>query len=308
VTNADVGSTLRTIVTATNRNGAAIATSDETELVATSLPKTSSTPTTSTTTTGDSAATTTSSSSTTPSTSTTTTTTTTTTAAAPAVTPIWDADMEEGNLSDYSGDGNGGVFNSGQGTASASTAFAHTGRYSAEKEMPSGSDGVRLTRLRVQQYGPLWYSFWEFIPYGYRWTAASTFWQFAEFKSRPAEDISPDPFWALWLIPGPNGSLEMALRNKPNDRTYYQSLVTLPVGRWFHVEMYVDPAVGTANGTIKVYQDGLLLFDLSPVAIGYQTDTMRLEYVNSNYGDGISPAPVDLYTDDSCYAPQRGCS
>jgi fibronectin type 3 domain-containing protein len=139
----DVGSTLRVVVTASNKNGSAVGTSDATAIVAAAAPP-APTPSSSTTSTTTASATT---SSTTTSSTTTTTTPTTTTTAVPTQLGVVTSrgDFETGNLSQWDqvqclnyGYGSNTEFT--RGNAFAVSDIFSKGLYSARIDLPAAAN------------------------------------------------------------------------------------------------------------------------------------------------------------------------
>jgi len=83
---------------------------------------------------------------------------------------------------------------------------------------------------------------------------------------------------------------------------YTQDLADIPVGRWTHIEAYLKQA-SDFNGEVRVWQDGVLLFDQKNVKTKYQSGDNQ--WAVNNYSDGLTPNPATIYIDDVRVAVER---
>lgn len=212
-------------------------------------------------------------------------------------------DHETGDLSQWSSEYCGGIYNTGSGVASASRAVAHSGNYSARLSI-SGADGstgnqaVRMFRwCEAQKYTEAYYSVWYYFPQRY---TPRDWWNVFQFKSKtPSRN---DPFFILNVGNRSNGAMHFYLFDWVQRNSYSQSVADIPVGRWFHVEAYYRSSA-TKDGQITLWQDGVKLFDVNGVQTRYSDgDT---EWSVNNYTDGISPADVTIYADDAVISTTR---
>src|SRR5690606_18639397 len=151
-------------------------------------------------------------------------------------------------------DGGGGAFNSGGGQTSASRDRARSGSYSAKLTInTNGSDvGARLHRWReLDQHNALYFSAWYYFPQ--RVSVHDGWWNIMQFKSRNSRNN--DPWWILYVGNRSNGNNYIYLRDWINKRSYQQSVADLPVGRWVHIEAYLQQS-GSNSGRLTVWQDG----------------------------------------------------
>ncbi len=221
---------------------------------------------------------------------------------------LWSAGHETGNLSEWTADGNGGIYNSGTGVASVTTAVAHSGT-SAAKLTITNADGlnrsqaVRIFRTKESRSGnAYWYSTWYYFPQHY---TPAQWWNIFQFKSRNA--TRNDAFWQLNVGNRPTGEMYLYLVNWPNSRNYSQSMTNIPVGRWFHVQVFYKQSVpnGAANGRIIVYQDGVLLFDIPNIVTSFADATESANWSVNNYTDNINPSTATIYVDDAAISTTR---
>ncbi|MFB3814488.1 MAG: heparin lyase I family protein [Terriglobales bacterium] len=222
----------------------------------------------------------------------------------PARGALWSADHETGDLSQWyspalaaTGAHGGGIYNSGAGVAAPSRDFAHSGSWSARLTINTPdkpTSGTRLFRWRESHAHPdLYYDVWLYFPSNY---VAPSFWNVMQWKSLRAGHADSDPFFFVNIRSRADRSMEFNLFNWQTKRNYYQQLATLPVGRWFRVTAHYVCS-GSPDGSVTVWQDGVLLFDVRNVQTRY-TDGDCGWSVN-NYSDQLVPASATIYVDDA---------
>jgi hypothetical protein len=79
-------------------------------------------------------------------------------------------------------------------------------------------------------------------------------------------------------------------------RVWDQTIADIPVGKWFQVQAHYV-CDGNFGGRLTVWQDGAQLFDLTGIRTRYVDGDCQWAVLN--YGAGISPNPVVIYTDDA---------
>lgn len=218
---------------------------------------------------------------------------------------IWSADFETGDYSQWVENENGGIYNSGTGTATVTTAVARSGRYAGALTItgannPGGdAQAVRVFRWKESVTGQaLYYSAWYYFPQVYR---PDSWWNVFQFKSRtPSRN---DPFWALNVGYNWNNQMVFYLYDWPNQKVYTQDLMTIPVGRWFHVEVFYKQGIN--NGHITVWQDGVQLFDIDGITTMYPDSFHSALWSINNYTDAISPSDATIYIDDAVISTTR---
>lgn len=248
---------------------------------------------------------------------------------------LWAADHEEGSLADWDQKGfryaGGGIFNTGRQDAvvTATTDIAHSGRWSSKATITNavrarnGRRAVRKMRWTNKawddggQFFPneAYYSTWVYFPHRYNpnkyqpWDPGDGgWWNIFQFKGKDRRGTSR-PVWTL-NVAHHDRREEMSLYlyskyNAPSSRRQYLP-VSLPVGKWVHVEAYYKSATDR-QGRIHVWQDGRLLFHVDNVvtSLGGKsgTDTHPIWGVG-NYTDHISGDPsgegtATVYFDDA---------
>jgi hypothetical protein len=225
--------------------------------------------------------------------------------AAPHTTSIlWSADMETGDLSQWSlpdipGGPNvgGGIFNSGNASAIAD-GLAHSGHYSAKLsiETPSApTSGTRLFRWKESQtYPQLYYSAWYYFPRRYIPDGSPSWWNVFQWKSRhPAGN---DPFFALNVGNRADGPMYFYLYNQNTKTSYGQTLVVIPEQRWVRLEAFYMCA-GDSTGHVTFWQDGVQILDIPNVQTRYSDGDCQWSL--NNYSSSLRPSPATIYVDDA---------
>ena len=232
-------------------------------------------------------------------------------ARAPTSAVVWSADMETGNLDQWTvGGTRGGPRDSGDCIRPAdgvTREAAHSGRYAIKMtiDVSSRESGCRQFRHdESARGGAYFYSAWMMIPQQVR---VDGYWNIFQFKS---DNLKMNE--AVWVVEArnrPNGRLHPVLRWKglvPGPMTgegtgvkyYDQALKDIPIGRWFHLEMFLRQSDGY-DGRVTVWQDGVQLWDFKDVKTQYPGGN-SLWSVN-NYGDGLisTSSSTTIYVDDA---------
>jgi hypothetical protein len=219
---------------------------------------------------------------------------------------VWDADFEEGDLSELTGE-----YNSGDAETVASQEQPHNGAWSAKQTVDTsgGSAGTRLARLseiRRRQGGI--YGAWFYFPQPLE---SLSWYQLFQFKARTCESCGSEVTWALYIVIR-DGAMRLRLRDKTADPTpprkgvvtYEQTLKKLPVGRWTHIEVRYVPAVEPI-GRITVWQDETQLWDLQNVRTTWACSDCeetqvpgKPSWLVNAYGESLSPSRYVQYVDD----------
>ena len=239
---------------------------------------------------------------------------------------LWSSDFETGDFSDWSKPkpASGGIFNSGIAESVASQDFAHGGRWSVKATITTPhkpTSGTRIFRWRESQdaryfASGLYYSAWFLFPKLYTLTAdphRGQFWNIFQFKTKTSS--RNDPVWFLDVANRRRGGAmyltlhwwERVAMDGPHagesgGHRYTQDLADIPVGRWTHIEAYLKQA-SDFNGEVRVWQDGVLLFDQKNVKTKYQSGDNQ--WAVNNYSDGLTPNPATIYIDDVRVAVER---
>jgi hypothetical protein len=228
---------------------------------------------------------------------------------------VWRADMEEGNLAEWTGE-----FNQSAADSVASQYRAHTGLWSAKQTTDTSSGGAigtrlaRHTEIRQTAYRDAIYGFWVYFPQ--RITIPSNgFYLLAQFKASVCQACGGDITWGLYIRTRADGQMVFRLTDKtgrhlvpgwaePGTR-YDQDAVTIPTGQWVNVQIRYRSAT-TNTGQVTVWQNGQQLWDFPNRRTTWNcsdcTDTQvpgAPAFMVNAYGQSLSPATVTQYVDDA---------
>jgi Polysaccharide lyase len=232
---------------------------------------------------------------------------------------LWSADMETGDLSQWSlpdvaggPNSGGGVFNSGVATASVDkVTIAHSGLYSAKlfvdtREDPQlATSGTRLFRWREPQEHPeLYYRVWYYFPQRYHPNGSPSWWNVFQWKSKHTGATLSDPFFTLNVGNRSDGSMFFYLYDQNSKRTYAQTVKDIPEGRWLRVEAFYRCAADH-SGRITFWQDGTPIVEASDVQTRYGDGDC--EWSVNNYTDGLDSGSATIYVDDAAICGDERC-
>jgi Polysaccharide lyase len=230
---------------------------------------------------------------------------------------LWSADMETGDLSqwsrpDFPGGPNagGGVFDSGTATASVDVASpAHSGIHSAKLYIntlnPSedSTSGVRLFRwLEPESRSELHYSVWYYFPRRYSPDGNPPWWNVFQWKSKRAN--VNDPFFALNVGNRPDGAMYFYLYNQNSKTSYSQTIKDIPEGKWFRVEAFYKCA-GDNTGHVTFWQEDAQIFDVPNVQTRYADGNCAWSV--NNYSKRLNPSTATIYIDDAAICSGGRC-
>ena len=237
----------------------------------------------------------------------------------------WHADMEEGNLQDWTELNNtqsGGaidVIGLDDNSVSIDSRFAHTGKYSIKTSLKNAlsttTKEIRLVRWADNSLnngseslpGTGYYSTFAYLPYLYNPNADSSQdgdWTIIEFKNSNSPNA---PVWKV-IVEYDEVTDKMALALKSNTgqfKTYIQasaSKINLPVNKWTHIEVFFKTSnVNQTDGKISLWQDGERLFEINNVVTSLSDNSIEWSLTNS--ASYITGEPIDgrasIYYDDS---------
>ena len=228
---------------------------------------------------------------------------------------VWKADMETGNLGEWTAGGTrGGSYDSGdclRPSNGVTTEQAHSGRFSMKMTIDTskGQSGCRQFRHEESaRGGEYFYSAWMMIP---KQVNVSSFWNIFQFKS--SNSSINETTWVVEAKSRPNGNLHAVLRWKglvagpySGDGTalryYDQAVKDFPIGEWFHLEVFLRQSE-SYSGRVTVWQDGVQLWDMNNVKTRYPNADQRWS-INS-YSDRLSGNAGTIYVDDARISRNR---
>lgn len=171
------------------------------------------------------------------------------------------------------------------------TAPVHSGRSAAAFKVVAGDTNGHQTRCAREGVFPTaaYYGAWYFIPK----TATNTGnWNLVHFQGgMPVQH----GLWDISLVNGANGELEAVVFDFLNSTTRRATTRTpVPIGEWFHLELYLKRAAD-ATGEVALYQDDQLLFEATNLITD---DTESGQWYVGNLATRLTPRDSTLYVDD----------
>jgi hypothetical protein len=225
---------------------------------------------------------------------------------------VWSADMETGDLSQWSlpdvpggPNAGGGVFNSGLAEATVD-GLAHNGGHSAKLSITTPSiptSGTRLFRWKESHiYTELYYRAWYYFPRRYVPDGSPSWWNVFQWKSKHA--AGNDPFFALNVGNRANGAMHFYLYDQNTKSSYDQTVKDIPEQQWIRVEAsYV--CAGDKTGHVTFWQDGVRIFDVANVQTRYPDG--GCEWSLNNYSGSLDPRSAVIYVDDAAICAGGRC-
>lgn len=230
---------------------------------------------------------------------------------------LWSADMETGDLSQWSQpdvpggpNAGGGVFDSGTSISSVDAiSVAHSGLHSAKLFINTlnspgiSTSGVRLFRwLEPQNHSDLYYSVWYYLPQRYIPNGNPPWWNVFQWKSKRGG--TSDPFFSLNVGNRQDGSMYFYLYNQNSKLSYSQSIKNIPDGQWSRVEAFYKCA-GDNGGRVIFWQDGQQIFDIPSVQTRYPDGDC--EWSVNSYSSSLNPTSATIYVDDAAICASGRC-
>jgi chitodextrinase len=231
---------------------------------------------------------------------------------APVAQILWRADMETGDLSQWSDQTNSGNAYSDAVTAFSAGIPPKSGNW-VMRQTVSGTGGTRMARFpeidQLTKAGTTYYtSWWDYYPAKITFLAGDMF-NFWQVGSYDASGV-PNPIWGLFLngsdstlilawSPAGNGPAEGPHAGEFAQRRAYSSSVAVPVGQWTFFEIMITPSADF-TGALKVWMNGQLVFDQSQIKTRFPDSALGgFTYAtHDGYGSNLSPNPTRHYVDD----------
>jgi len=215
---------------------------------------------------------------------------------------LWQATFEPGDLSEWQGDGKGGVYMDLPSQApSVSSAVVHRGQFSGVANFtPTG--GMPYSYLYRDQPSPreAYYGAWFYIPANLQ---IGSWLSLLHFGYRPTAGAATSPVWDFNVHPGADGRLIARLYESASvENTEQASPIPVPMATWIHFEILFRKAAD-ATGHITVWQDGVEILDVAN-AITAPTDLVQWDCGGGGNNE-VTPSPGMVYFDDATISTTR---
>jgi len=213
---------------------------------------------------------------------------------------LWRGTFEPGDLTEWTGDGEGGVYTQNVAVAdkpSATLAMAHNGRYSGLLTVAPKASMMSTSYLFRNQPSPPqgYYSAWFYVPSTINVGAWLSLTHFSGSQTGDGKNLFA--IWDVNLYPLPGGGLAAQLYDYLSGVNLRQtSPVSFPLDAWAQLEVYLSKATGP-TGEVTVWQDGSQILQHSNVA------TVSNDWVQWDAGGAADsttlPSPAYVYMDDA---------
>jgi hypothetical protein len=216
---------------------------------------------------------------------------------------LWSASFERGDLSEWTGDGQGSMFydNINGKFPAVTGALAHGGRYAGLLTL-SPTMGMTSTNYLFRNAPSPdagYYSAWFYIP---STTFVGTWLSLSHFRGLLAGAPGLSAIWDLNLYPLPGGGLAAQLFDFSRQINTRQIVpVPVPFDTWVQFEVYFVKATD-ATGQIQVWQDGVMILERQGIPT---VTTDLLQWDAGAACDALTLPPATVYIDDAMISTAR---
>jgi len=212
---------------------------------------------------------------------------------------LWRGTFEPGNLSEWTGDGEGNVFTPTGGDKPAATlVMAHSGRYGGQFTIAPKASMASTSYLFRNQPSPLqaYYSAWFYVPSTIAVGAWLSLTHFTGSDTGDGKNLSA--IWDVNLYPLLGGGLAAQLYDYLGTGFNQRQIapVPFPLDTWVQLEVYLSKATGP-TGEVTVWQDGVQILQRLNV------QTVSNDWMQWDAGGAADattlPSPAFLYMDDA---------
>jgi hypothetical protein len=215
---------------------------------------------------------------------------------------VWSADLERGDLTDWTADGSGDPYLPKDSSIEVSTEAAHRGAHALKLVNPAAWDNQDEGPELFHNTGVLddaYYSAWFLLPEDYHLEPHMTLMRLRSRDPQGSELFNGEE---LQLRSLPVGGYVLQIFS--NSAGFLLEPLADPApridaGRWFQLEARYEPQ---SSGRLRVWLDGVLVYDLDgrPGAAGPE---MVLGICN--VAEAAEPAPLVLFVDDAAVSLTR---
>jgi len=216
---------------------------------------------------------------------------------------IWRSDFEVGDLSEWTGDGQGANYRSGEPSLpTVVSERAHTGAQSLKLtiSVANGMNSVNYMYRQAPTPTEAYYTAWFFLPKNY---AVKDWLNIVHFVgSQTGDGRNEVALWDLDLRSASDGTLGLYAYEFDGSKQYDPLVARpFPVGAWVKIEILFRKA-SDASGRVAVFQDGVSMLDLTNVRTA-PNDWLR--WALGSASTNIMPSPAELYVDDATISSTR---
>jgi Polysaccharide lyase len=215
---------------------------------------------------------------------------------------IFWAGAEPGDTSEWTaGDAGGTTFTEALGQVEVVTAPVRRGTHAFLLNINDPND--TLTQATLFRNGPFpgraYYSAWFRLVE----THTTSYWAIMKIQARtdPADPLSVINIFDLVLESDAAGTLTFFLSDHRTNEKVARSTMPVPIGDWFHVEMFVD-ATPDPTGSVAVWQDGVRVLGVDNIATA---PSDFLLFGVGNIATAIMPTLATIEIDDAAVSLER---
>jgi hypothetical protein len=210
---------------------------------------------------------------------------------------LWRGTFEPGDLSEWTGDGEGSVYTQNAAKPTATLAMKHNGRYAGLFTIAPTASMTSTGYLFRNQPSPSqgYYSAWFYVPSTIAVGAWLSLTHFSGSETGDGKNLAA--IWDVNLYPLPSGSLAAQLFDYLSGVNTRQTVpVLFPFDTWTRLEVYLSKATGP-TGEVTVWQDGVQILQKSNL------QTVTTDWVQWDVGGAADattlPSPAFVYMDDA---------
>jgi hypothetical protein len=216
---------------------------------------------------------------------------------------LWSATFEPGNLSEWSGDGQGGSYLANETVPVAvGTDVAHNGRFAGKCAVAPALGLASVSYVFRRQPSPrdAYYSAWFYLQSG---LTVGSWLSLVHFNgSHTGDGRNVYPTWDVNLYPQPSGDLIAHLYNYVTQKNVESAIpAPVPTGRWVHFEVLMQKATDD-TGRVAVWQDDALILEANGVTT---TENDWMEWNAGAASNDLNPSPGVVYVDDAAISLSR---
>ncbi len=212
---------------------------------------------------------------------------------------LWRGTFEPGDLSEWTGDGEGGVYTQNVDAPDkpvATLAMAHSGRYGGQFTIAPKASMMSTSYLYRNQPSPPqgYYSAWFYVPSTITVGAWLSLTHFSGSDTGDGQNLFA--IWDVNLYTLPGGGLAAQLHGYLGNTYNERQTIPFPLDTWVQLEVYLSKAVGP-TGEITVWQDGVQILQ------GLNISTVSNDWTQWDAGGAADattlPSPSFVYMDDA---------
>ena len=221
-----------------------------------------------------------------------------------ATTLLWKATFEPGDLSEWTGDGQGQTSRqNADPPATVASSPVHRGSKSGAFAVTTTGSVLSVSYAFRNQPTPsaAYYSAWFYVP---STITVGSYLSLIHFNGSSTGDGQKiEALWDVNLTPLADGTVAAQLYDYKHQFDLQQTptAVRFPADKWTQLEVYFAKSVGSA-GHVTVWQNGTMILDRTGVAT-VANDWLQWEVGGAS--DDLSPSPAVVYVDDAAISLVR---